>query len=135
MQTPSSNVDSSLVIGAIVHYRSGVRYRHCQLIEENVNVQSNAVSSAICSRLKYCPKYLCTAWCQTRHKASICRLDLILLTTVCRRWREVALDSPRLWCKLQLEFRFKEWRELPATPLAQAIKSMSTLAETCRVSE
>ncbi|KIK44272.1 hypothetical protein CY34DRAFT_80259, partial [Suillus luteus UH-Slu-Lm8-n1] len=26
----------------------------------------------------------------------------VLLTRICRQWREVALDMPRLWCRLHL---------------------------------
>jgi hypothetical protein len=35
----------------------------------------------------------------------------MLLTTVCRRWRELALDMPNLWCKLRLEIGHGDWQQ------------------------
>ncbi|KAG1875844.1 hypothetical protein F4604DRAFT_1924911 [Suillus subluteus] len=35
----------------------------------------------------------------------------MLLTTVCRRWREVAVDMPSLWCRLRLEIRHGDWQQ------------------------
>ncbi|KAG1853891.1 hypothetical protein DFJ58DRAFT_684145, partial [Suillus subalutaceus] len=34
----------------------------------------------------------------------------ILLTRVCRRWREVAVDMPSLWCRLSLKVFLKDWQ-------------------------
>ncbi|KAG1856128.1 hypothetical protein F4604DRAFT_1215802 [Suillus subluteus] len=35
----------------------------------------------------------------------------ILLTRVCRRWREVAVDMPSLWCRLSLKVFLKDWQQ------------------------
>ncbi|KAG1820981.1 uncharacterized protein BJ212DRAFT_1478073 [Suillus subaureus] len=34
----------------------------------------------------------------------------ILLTRVCRRWREVAVDMPSLWCRLSIKVFLKDWQ-------------------------
>ncbi|KAG1868302.1 hypothetical protein DFJ58DRAFT_911450 [Suillus subalutaceus] len=34
----------------------------------------------------------------------------MLLTRICRQWREVAVGLPMLWCRLQLEFWYEDWQ-------------------------
>lgn len=35
----------------------------------------------------------------------------ILLTSICRRWRDVAVDMPSLWCRLCLEVDDRNWQQ------------------------
>ncbi|KAG1798935.1 uncharacterized protein HD556DRAFT_161822 [Suillus plorans] len=35
----------------------------------------------------------------------------MLLTRICRRWREVALDMPSLWCRLTMKIDYWNWRQ------------------------
>ncbi|KAG2369802.1 hypothetical protein BDR07DRAFT_1371308 [Suillus spraguei] len=116
MQTPNSNIDSSLVTSAIVRKHSSVRYRHRRLIEEKTDIQSNAVSSAICRLpteilseiFMHC---VVPDETQDEHLSPRAKQAPILLTTICHRWRAVAINLPRLWCKLQLDFRFNGWEK------------------------
>jgi len=34
----------------------------------------------------------------------------LLLTRICRRWREVAVGTASLWCRLRVPFHYKDWR-------------------------
>ncbi|KAG1774435.1 hypothetical protein EV702DRAFT_1123786, partial [Suillus placidus] len=34
----------------------------------------------------------------------------ILLTRICRRWREVAVDMPSLWCRLSIAVDKTNWQ-------------------------
>ncbi|KAG2141855.1 hypothetical protein DEU56DRAFT_268578 [Suillus clintonianus] len=34
----------------------------------------------------------------------------MLLTQICRRWREVALDTPSLWCRLSVRVNHTDWQ-------------------------
>ncbi|KAG1774385.1 hypothetical protein EV702DRAFT_930338, partial [Suillus placidus] len=38
------------------------------------------------------------------------RLALILLTRICRRWKEVIVGMPSLWCSLRLEVEHDDWQ-------------------------
>ncbi|KAG2132899.1 uncharacterized protein EDB93DRAFT_1175298 [Suillus bovinus] len=39
------------------------------------------------------------------------RLPPILLTRICRRWREVAVGTPGLWCRLRLAVEHNDWQK------------------------
>ncbi|OJA09241.1 hypothetical protein AZE42_09215 [Rhizopogon vesiculosus] len=41
------------------------------------------------------------------------RLDPLLLTRICRRWREVAMDTPSLWCNLSVNISWKQSAQWP----------------------
>ncbi|KAG1747884.1 uncharacterized protein EDB91DRAFT_48864 [Suillus paluster] len=51
----------------------------------------------------------------TSHLSPASGLAPMLLTRVCRRWREIAVCMPSLWCKLQLEVdsRSRDWKGKP----------------------
>ncbi|KAG1886174.1 hypothetical protein F4604DRAFT_65171 [Suillus subluteus] len=34
----------------------------------------------------------------------------MLLTKICRRWREIAVGLPRLWCSLKVDFWYEDWK-------------------------
>ncbi|KAG2369800.1 hypothetical protein BDR07DRAFT_541679 [Suillus spraguei] len=40
------------------------------------------------------------------------RLAPLLFTMICRRWRQVAIGFPRLWCRLRLEVWDTDWQKL-----------------------
>ncbi|KAG2070915.1 hypothetical protein BDR04DRAFT_1118035 [Suillus decipiens] len=50
----------------------------------------------------------CLPQCEYLFPAS--GLAPILLTTICRRWRQVAVGFPRLWCNLQLNIKKDDWQ-------------------------
>ncbi|KAG2365453.1 hypothetical protein BDR07DRAFT_639789 [Suillus spraguei] len=45
------------------------------------------------------------------HLSPESRLAPILLTIICRRWREVAVGFPRLWCNPQLDVKQADWQK------------------------
>jgi hypothetical protein len=49
---------------------------------------------------------------ETDHRVST-KVAPILLTRVCRRWREVVINMPSLWCRLSIEVRWasKNWEK------------------------
>lgn len=46
----------------------------------------------------------------TKHLSPTPDMAPILLTRVCRRWREVAVDMPSLWCRLSIKVFLKDWQ-------------------------
>ncbi|KAG2132901.1 uncharacterized protein EDB93DRAFT_1233054 [Suillus bovinus] len=94
-----------------VSNQNGVSYRHRQGIEEKAN-SHKAFPSAI-SRL---PTEILTQiflYCIPEDGDLTPTRDLapMLLTTVCRRWREVAVDIPSLWRRLRLEVGHGDWKQ------------------------
>lgn len=46
----------------------------------------------------------------TEHLSPTPDMAPILLTRVCRRWREVAVDMPSLWCRLSVKVFLNDWQ-------------------------
>ncbi|KAG2358733.1 hypothetical protein BDR07DRAFT_260272 [Suillus spraguei] len=96
--------DSSLEI-----IKNDVTHLQHQIIEENVDiVQSNTLDTRFSSPIRRLPTEILAEifkYClpDDEHLAPASRLAPILLTTVCRRWREIAVSLPILWCRLQLD--------------------------------
>ncbi|KAG2342514.1 hypothetical protein BDR05DRAFT_348845 [Suillus weaverae] len=92
-----------------VSRQNGVSY---QLVEKAKIVQSNNSSSAfwrlpteiLAQIFLYCMP-------ETGHWTPEPYLAPMLLTTVCRRWREVAVDMPGLWRRLRLEVGHGDWQQ------------------------
>ncbi|KAG2358736.1 hypothetical protein BDR07DRAFT_260359 [Suillus spraguei] len=95
--------DSSLEI-----IKNDVTHLQHQIVEENVDiVQSNTLDTRFSSPIWRLPTDILAEifkYClpDDEHLAPASRLAPILLTTVCRRWREIAVGLPILWCRLQL---------------------------------
>lgn len=94
--------------------RKGVSYRQRTPVEERANtVQSNTSRKAFSWRppteilsevFLYClpqDEYLCPTP----------QVAPLLLTTICRRWREVAVGLPSLWCRLQMKAEHDNWEK------------------------
>ncbi|KAG2044629.1 hypothetical protein BDR03DRAFT_995811 [Suillus americanus] len=88
--------------------RNGVSYRQRQLVEEKANiVQSNASPRQFSSSIWRLPTEILSEiflYCLPVPDdvlPSPIRAP-VLLTGICRRWREVAVNFPSLWCTLQL---------------------------------
>ncbi|KAG1849702.1 hypothetical protein DFJ58DRAFT_888842 [Suillus subalutaceus] len=47
---------------------------------------------------------------EDEHLVYASRQAPMLLTKICRRWREIAVGFPRLWCRLQVEFWYEDWK-------------------------
>ncbi|KAG1776792.1 hypothetical protein EV702DRAFT_1279018 [Suillus placidus] len=119
MQSFNSNGDSSATVQNIweVSRKNGVSYRRRQLVEENVKiVQSNNSHREFSSAFWRLPTEILAQiflYCipETEHWTPAPYLAPMLLTTVCQRWREVAVDMPDLWRRLRLEVREGDWQQ------------------------
>ncbi|KAG1747911.1 uncharacterized protein EDB91DRAFT_1198424 [Suillus paluster] len=48
---------------------------------------------------------------ETSHFSPAPKLAPVLLTRICRRWRDVAVAMPSLWCRLELEVDHSDWQQ------------------------
>ncbi|KAG2035627.1 hypothetical protein BDR03DRAFT_1092985 [Suillus americanus] len=136
LETVTSNIDSPSVsantggtqnlLDAIIGQDSGletvrndVGYRQRQLVEGKVDIiQSNTSPSrgSFSSPIWHLPTEILSEiflYCLPEDEDLVCTLRQapILLTRICRRWREVAVSLPRLWCRLQLQFWHTAWQD------------------------
>ncbi|KAG1814008.1 uncharacterized protein BJ212DRAFT_388439 [Suillus subaureus] len=97
--------------------RNGVSYCPPQLGEENaVIIQSNTSCRSLSSPISRLPTEILSEiflYClpEDEHLVYASRQAPMLLTRICRRWREVAVGFPKLWCRLQVEFWYEGWQE------------------------
>ncbi|KAG2089461.1 uncharacterized protein F5147DRAFT_725854 [Suillus discolor] len=90
---------------------------HGQLVEEknkvieSINLHERLGSSAL-SRLPTEILSHIFVYClpEDEYLSPASRLAPILLTRICRRWREVVVGMPRLWCSLRLEVQHDDWQ-------------------------
>lgn len=108
--------DSSL---QTVRDPEGVSNHQGQFIEENTNiVQSDTGTSSESSAIDRLPAEILSEiflYClpQDQYLSPLApnpELAPVLLTRVCRRWRELAIGFPKLWSILQLEFDHDNWQ-------------------------
>ncbi|KAG1816464.1 uncharacterized protein BJ212DRAFT_192125 [Suillus subaureus] len=128
MQTFNSNANLSAVSDALQSIQSdvvmhdvpalnGARYRHRQLVEEKVKiVQSNISHGGFSSAIWRLPTEILTEiflYCipEDGNWTPAPYLAPMLLTTVCQRWREVAVNMPSLWRRLRLEAGHGDWQQ------------------------
>ncbi|KAG1774366.1 hypothetical protein EV702DRAFT_1200380 [Suillus placidus] len=124
MQSFNSNDDSSAGAGVLqniweVSRKNGVSYRRRQLVEENVKIgqsnhsNSHGESSSAFWRLptEILAQIFLHCITETEHWTPAPYLAPMLLTTVCQRWREVAVDMPGLWRRLRLEVGEGDWQQ------------------------
>ncbi|KAG1897093.1 uncharacterized protein F5891DRAFT_546218 [Suillus fuscotomentosus] len=110
MQTSHSNGDSSAgshilqnIQGNVqVSNQHDVSYRHRQLVEDKVTI-IQLPTEILAQIFLYCIP-------EDGDRTPAQHLDPMLLTTVCRRWREIAVDMPSLWRKLRLEVGHGNWQ-------------------------
>ncbi|KAG2748345.1 hypothetical protein P692DRAFT_20805227 [Suillus brevipes Sb2] len=97
--------------------RKDVSCRRRQFVDEKANfVQSNTSPRADSSGVYRLPTEVLSQiflFClpQDQHLLPKPGLAPVLLTMICRRWREVAIGFPKLWCTLQLQFDHDDWQQ------------------------
>jgi hypothetical protein len=97
--------------------RNGVSYRDRQLVEEQAEiVLSNNSQKKFSSSIWRLPTEILAQiflYClpENGNLAPAPYLSPMLLTTVCRRWREIAVDMPNLWRRLRLEVGHGDWQQ------------------------
>jgi hypothetical protein len=97
--------------------KKGVTYRQRQSVEEKaIIIQSNMSPRRISSAIWRLPTEILSEiflYClpQDQHLLPKPELAPLVLTTICRRWKEVAVGFPMLWCTLQLEVDRDNWQQ------------------------
>ncbi|KAG1813986.1 uncharacterized protein BJ212DRAFT_1482334 [Suillus subaureus] len=97
--------------------RNSAGYRQPQLAEEKADiVQSNTSRTNFSSPIWRLPTEILSEiflYClpEDEYLVYAATQAPMLLTRICRRWREIAVDLPVLWCRLQLEFWYEDWQE------------------------
>ncbi|KAG2355646.1 hypothetical protein BDR07DRAFT_517048 [Suillus spraguei] len=131
MQAPSSNIDSPPVAATtggvqkptvradsgLEMVRNSVRYHQRQYIKEKADtVRSNTLVTVSSPAIYRLPTEILSEifmYCLPHDEHLVPRAELapILFTSICRRWREVAIGLPRLWRTLQLAVGFDDWQK------------------------
>ncbi|KAG2043388.1 hypothetical protein BDR03DRAFT_1005432 [Suillus americanus] len=121
MQTFNSNADSSAVPGVLqnildvvkhkVSDQNGISYHHRQLVEEKAKIVLSNNSAIWRLPTEILAQIFLYCIPEDRNCTPAPYLTPVLLTTVCRRWREVALDMPSLWRRLRLEVGHSGWQQ------------------------
>ncbi|OAX34341.1 hypothetical protein K503DRAFT_747560 [Rhizopogon vinicolor AM-OR11-026] len=98
----------------------GVKNLHQQLVGgQDETIHSTVLRRGYESALSRLPvEVLCQIFvlclpAETRHFRISSKLAPILLTRICRRWREVAVTTPSLWCRLYVNILSdrEDWRK------------------------
>ncbi|KAG1805412.1 hypothetical protein EV424DRAFT_1558757 [Suillus variegatus] len=111
---PQNTVD---VVRKKVSNRRGVSYRRRQLVEDKAKiVQSNNSHKRFSSALWRFPAEIPAQiflyyMLENEDWTPAPNLAPMVLTAVCRRWREVAVDTSSLWRKLRLEVGHGNWQQ------------------------
>jgi hypothetical protein len=94
-----------------------VSYGQSQVVEVKADiVQSNTSRTSLSSPICRLPTEILSEiflYClpEDEHLLYTSRLAPMLLTTICHRWREVAVGLPMLWCRLQLRVGYNNWQQ------------------------
>ncbi|KAG2042074.1 hypothetical protein BDR03DRAFT_889350, partial [Suillus americanus] len=94
----------------------GIKDLHQSLVEQkNKIVQSRHLHKGFILALWRLPTetlYHIFHYClpERKHLSPASKLAPMLLTRICRRWREVAVGMPSLWCRLSVEFDYRDWQ-------------------------
>ncbi|KAG2029205.1 hypothetical protein BDR03DRAFT_1018745 [Suillus americanus] len=116
--TSSPREPSDAIIGensGLKIVRNSASYRQPQLVEEKADiVQSNTLHTSFSPPIWRLPTEILSEiflYClpEDEHLVYASRLAPLLLTRICRQWREVAVSLPKLWCRLQLEVGYDDW--------------------------
>ncbi|KAG2032036.1 hypothetical protein BDR03DRAFT_65656 [Suillus americanus] len=128
MHTLNSNVDLSVipdtpqniqsdVVMHEVSAQNGTSDRRRQLVKKKAKiVQFNNSHGGFSSAIWRLPTEILAQiflYCipEDRNQTPAPYLAPMVLTTVCRRWREVAVDMPSLWRRLRLETGHGDWQQ------------------------
>ncbi|KAG2070938.1 hypothetical protein BDR04DRAFT_1099171 [Suillus decipiens] len=107
MDEPQKPLDA--IISPLETARDGIGYRQRETVDGKAHfIQSNTVRTGSSSTILHLPTEILSEiflYClpEEEHLSPASRLAPILLTRVCRRWRQVALGFPRLWKSLLLK--------------------------------
>jgi len=110
-------------LDAVLHEISGleavmdsVKNFHQQVVEKKEKImQSMNLHKALVSALRRLPTEILTQifnYCLPETKLLLPPSTLkapMVLTRICRRWREVAVGMPNLWCRLYVEVNDRDW--------------------------
>ncbi|KAG2070913.1 hypothetical protein BDR04DRAFT_574760 [Suillus decipiens] len=113
---PQKPLDAIIDQGsALETVKNGVAYRQRETVDAKAHfIQTNTVRTGSSSTVFHLPTEILSEiflYClpQEEHLSPASRLAPILLTRVCRRWRQVALGFPRLWSNLLLKDDDDDW--------------------------
>ncbi|KAG1756997.1 hypothetical protein EDB19DRAFT_1822197 [Suillus lakei] len=96
---------------------NGVSNRRRQLVEEKASIvqtnNSNRGSSAAIWRLptEILSQIFLRCLPEDEYLSLTSSMAPMSLIATCRRWREIAVDLPSLWCRLRLEVGFDDWQQ------------------------
>ncbi|KAG1886172.1 hypothetical protein F4604DRAFT_1724979 [Suillus subluteus] len=129
MQTFNSNVDSPWVSATTDETQKPLQQLDVIIrddldlgtVTSNVDshkadiVQANTLHTSLPSLISRLPTEILSEiflYClpEDEHLLYASRQAPMLLTRVCRRWREIAVGLPRLWCSLQVDFWYEDWQ-------------------------
>ncbi|KAG2072470.1 hypothetical protein BDR04DRAFT_413481 [Suillus decipiens] len=123
MQTFDSNTDLSVGSDTLQNMQLNVLAMH-EFSDQNgvsyrqkaKHVQSNNSHRGLSSPISLLPTEILAQiflYCVPADEnwTPVPHLSPMLLTTVCRRWREVAMDMSTLWCRLRLEVGHGNWQQ------------------------
>ncbi|KAG2031271.1 hypothetical protein BDR03DRAFT_973045, partial [Suillus americanus] len=102
---------------ALQTVKNGVSYRQRQLVKEKAGIiQSNTSRRRFSSPIWRLPTEILSEiflYClpEDEHLVYTSRQAPMLLTKICRQWREVAVGLPMLWSRLQLEVKHDDWQQ------------------------
>ncbi|KAG1860421.1 hypothetical protein C8R48DRAFT_774397 [Suillus tomentosus] len=102
MQTSHSNTNSSAGSHILQNIQGNVQVSNQHDVEDKVTIMQ-LPTEILAQIFLYCIP-------EDEDRTTAPHLDSMLLTAVCRRWREIAVDMSSLWRKLRLEVGRGNWQ-------------------------
>ncbi|KAG2145157.1 hypothetical protein DEU56DRAFT_195002 [Suillus clintonianus] len=106
-----------LHISGLETVMDGIKILHLELVEQKDKIiQSMTFHNGLVSPLWRLPTEILSQifhHCLPEHKylSPASNLAPMLLTRICRQWREVAMGTPSLWCRLVVDLRDRDWEQ------------------------
>ncbi|OJA15369.1 hypothetical protein AZE42_12350 [Rhizopogon vesiculosus] len=119
--TTERQQQSDAVLHQIQDLDAVTKTLHQHLVEKQDNItQSMNLHKRLVSALWRLPtEVLCQIFVhclpETDYPTASSRLAPMVLTRICRRWREIVVGMPNLWCRLSVDFllhRRRRWQQL-----------------------
>ncbi|KAG1724174.1 hypothetical protein EDB19DRAFT_1760423 [Suillus lakei] len=121
IDTPQNiQLDAVHEVSGLARVTTSISYRRRQFVEEKANtLQSNHSPRGFSSALWRLPTEIlsqiflcCLPEDEDEYLSPTRNQPPVVLTLICRRWREIAMDMPSLWCgKLRLEVGHHDWQK------------------------
>ncbi|KAG1722480.1 hypothetical protein EDB19DRAFT_1767786 [Suillus lakei] len=121
IDTPQNiQLDAVHEVSGLARLTTSISYRRRQFVEEKANtIQSNHSPRGFSSALWRLPTEIlsqiflcCLPEDEDEYLSPMRNQPPVVLTLICRRWREIAMDMPSLWCgKLRLEVGHHDWQK------------------------